>query len=102
MVPPVYRPGGTAMPPQEILLWVFCLVDDELTALNLTNPRSRGPAPTLTDAEVITIELGGEFWGLDANKALSRPFRPYPAAEFPSLAKVPRTPFARRAANLWA
>src|SRR3954466_15109471 len=64
------------MPPQELLLWVFCLVDDELTALNLTNPRSRGPAPTLTDAEVITIELVGEFWGLDAAKPLYRHFRP--------------------------
>src|SRR5437764_760470 len=98
MVPPVDRPGGTAMPPQELLLWVFCLVDDELQALNLTDPRSRGPAPTLTDAEVITIELVGEFWGLDADRALYRHFRAYHAAEFPNLAEVCRTTFARQAA----
>lgn len=87
---------------QDLLLWVFCLVDDELHALNLTKPRSRGPAPTLTDAEVITVELVGEFWGLDADKAIYRHFRAYHAAEFPNLAKVHRTTFARQAANLWA
>ena len=90
------------MPPQELLLWVFCLVDDELQALNLANPRSRGPAPTLTDAEVITIELVGEFWGLDADRAIYRHFVAYHAAEFPALARVHRTTFARQAANLWA
>lgn len=90
------------MPPQELLLWVFCLVDDELQALGLTNVRSRGPAPALTDAEVITVELVGEFWGLDADRALYRHFRAYHAAEFPNLAAVHRTTFARQAANLWA
>lgn len=90
------------MTPQELLLRVFCLVDDELQALNLTNPRARGPAPALTDAEVITIELVGEFWGLDADRALYRHFVAYHAAEFPALPTVHRTTFARQAANLWA
>ena len=62
------------MPPQELLLWVFCLVDDALAALKLPKLRGRGSAPTLTDAEVITIELVGEFWGLDADKAIYRHF----------------------------
>jgi hypothetical protein len=39
---------------------VFCLVDDRLQGLRL---RSRGPAPTLSDAEVLTIEIVGEFLG---------------------------------------
>lgn len=90
------------MTPQELLLQVFCLVDDELQAVGLTNPRARGPAPALTDAEVITIELVGEFWGLDADRAMYRHFAAYHAAEFPALARVHRTTFARRAANLWA
>jgi Transposase DDE domain len=93
------------MTPQELLLWVFCLVDDELQALMRTRPRlrSRGPATTkLSDAEVITIELVGEFWGLDRDRALYRHFRAYHAAEFPALASVARTTFARQAANLWA
>ena len=90
------------MPPQELLLWVFCLIDDELKALKLPKLRRGGPAPTLTDAEVITIELVGEFWGLDADKAIYRHFLAYHAAEFPNLQKVCRTTFTRQAANLWA
>lgn len=90
------------MPPQELLLLVFCLVDDELTALNLPKLRSRGSDPTLTDAEVITIELVGEFWGLDADRAIFRHFRAYHTPEFPNLENVHRTSFARQAANLWA
>jgi hypothetical protein len=91
------------MPPQELLLWVFCLVDDELKALNLGRVRPRGPRATaLADAEVIAIELVGEFWGLDADRALYRHFRAYHAAEFPALVRVHRTTFARQAANLWA
>jgi hypothetical protein len=88
------------MPPQDLLLQVFCLIDDELKALAL--PRRRGPRPTLTDSEVITIELVGEFWGLDRDTALLRHFRAYHPAEFPNLAGVSRTTFARQAANLWA
>ena len=52
------------MTPQELLLQVFCLVDDELQALNLGRLRQRGPQPKLADSEVITIELAGEFWKL--------------------------------------
>ena len=89
------------MPPQELLLQVFCLVDDELKALNLPKLRQRGSAPTLTDSEVITIELVGEFWGLDRDTALLRHFRAYHAAEFPHLATLDRTVFVRQAANLW-
>jgi len=93
------------MTPQELLLWVFCLVDDELQALLRTRPRLRSRGPTRTkrsDAEVITIELVGEFWGYDQDRALFRHFRAYHTAEFPALATVCRTPFARQAANLWA
>src|SRR5436305_5197442 len=89
------------MPPQEFLLEVFCLVDDELKALNLGRLRRRGPAPALSDSEVIAIELAGEFWGLDADKAVFRHFRCYHRREFPALARVHRTTFARQAAALW-
>jgi hypothetical protein len=89
------------MSPQELLLWVFCLIDDEIQALALPRLRRRGPAPTLADSEVITIELVGESWGLHTDKALFRHFRRYHLAEFPNLARVCRTTFARQAANLW-
>ena len=91
----------TAMTPQDILLHVFCLVDDGMKALDLHRLRRRGPQPVLADSEVITIELVGEFWGLDKDRALFRHFRRYHAAEFPALARVHRTTFTRQAANLW-
>ena len=90
------------MTPQELLLEVFCLVDDELQALNLGRLRPRGPQPKLSDSEVITIELVGEFWKLGTDRDLFRHFRRYHSAEFPALARLDRTTFARQAANLWA
>jgi hypothetical protein len=89
------------MTPQELLLHVFCLVDDELQALGLGRLRQRGPQTTLADSEVITMELVGEFWHLDTDKDLVRFFRTYHAAEFPALRRVHRTTFTRQAANLW-
>jgi len=89
------------MTPQDLLLEVFCLVDDELQALNPGRLRQRGPAPTLSDSEVLTIELVGEFWKLGTDQDLFRHFRRYHAAEFPALARVHRTTFTRQAANLW-
>jgi hypothetical protein len=84
----------------ELLLELFCLIDDELQALNLPRLRRRGPAPRMTDSEVITIELAGEFLKLGTDRDLYRHFRRYHAADFPALARVHRTTFARHAANL--
>lgn len=81
----------------------MCLIDDELKDPNLRPRRTRtqGQATTtLTDAEVLTIELVGQFWRLDADTALYRHFRAYHAAEFPALTRVHRTTIARRAADL--
>jgi hypothetical protein len=88
------------MTAQELLLEVFCLVDDELQALGLGRIRQRGPTPELSDAEVITIEVVGEFWKLNTDKDLYRHFVEYHSDEFPALARVHRTTFVRQAANL--
>jgi hypothetical protein len=92
------------MAPQDLLLMVFCLIDDQMKDLGLTRLRSRGPRRTrLADSEVITIELVGELRGIADDKALHAFFRRYHAAEFPALGRVHRTTFARQAANLcWA
>src|SRR5581483_7816695 len=88
------------MTPQDLLLMVFCTVDDELKALTASGRlRAHGPAPTLADSEVITIEVVGELWGLADDAPLLRYFRRHHAAEFPALAHVHRTTFARQAAN---
>jgi hypothetical protein len=88
------------MTAEELLLEVFCLVDDQLQGLDLGRIRQRGPMPTLSDAEVITIEIVGEFWKLHTDKDIYRHFRQYHRREFPALAGVHRTTFARQAANL--
>lgn len=78
---------------------VFCLIDDRLK--NLGRLRARGPAPTLFDSEVITIEVVGEFLGIDEDTQLFAYFRRHYAHYFPNLLRVHRTTFSRQAANLW-
>jgi hypothetical protein len=78
---------------------VFCLIDDRL--MDLGRLRGRGPAPTLFDSEVLTIEIVGEFLGLDEDTELLAYFRRHYAHFFPNLLRVHRTTFTRQAANLW-
>ena len=77
---------------------VFCLIDDRLKERRI---RSRGPAPTLSDSEVLTIEVVGEVLGLDEDTELFAYFRRHYAHFFPNLRYVHRTTFSRQAANLW-
>jgi hypothetical protein len=86
----------------DYMLTVFCLVDDQLTALHLDHVRQRGFAPLLHDSEILTIELIGEFLGFDQDAQLFWYFRRHHAVAFPNLARVHRTTFLRQAANLWA
>ena len=83
---------------------VYCAVDDGLREVAGTAGRwrTRGPAPVLTDGEVLTPELVGEHLGLDEDRAIYRYFRRHYGGWFPALATVDRTTFARQAANLWA
>jgi hypothetical protein len=78
---------------------VFCLIDDQLK--DLRPLRGRGPAPTLCDSEVLTIEVVGEFLGIDEDTELFAYFRRHYAHFFPNLLRVHRTTFTRQAANLW-
>jgi len=77
---------------------VFCLIDDRIKGGRV---RRRGPAPKLSDAEVLTIEVVGEFLGIDTDKAIHLFFRRHYGEWFPALGEVHRTTFARQAANLW-
>jgi hypothetical protein len=90
------------MPLSDFILRVFVLVDDLFKELFPGRLRRRGPRPVLTDSEVITVELVGEFLGLDHDKGLFAHFRRYHGGEFPGLRSVHRTTFARQAANLYA
>ena len=55
----------------------------------------------LADSEVLTVEIVGEFLGLDTDRGLHAYFRRHYGHLFPRLREVHRTTFARQAANLW-
>ena len=80
------------------IIAVFCLVDDRLNGKRI---RQGGPSPKLSDSEVLTIEIVGEFLAIVTDKAIHRYFRRHYAEWFPTLSEVHRTTFARQAANLW-
>ena len=81
------------------IIAVFCLIDDRIAAFGRL--RERGPAPALSDSEVLTIEIVGEFLGIDEDTKLFAYFQRHYAHFFPDLRRVHRTPFTRQAANLW-
>jgi hypothetical protein len=90
---------------EDFTIAAYCLVD-ELLAEVQEHPgwqrvRTRGPAPTLADAEVVTMEVVGEFLGLDQDVAIYTYFRREHPDFFPALTRIHRTTFARQAANLW-
>ena len=87
------------MDPELFLTHIFCLLDDLFPRERL---RQRGFAPTLSDSEVLTMELAGEFWGIEKEADLYRHFRWHFAHLFPALRRIDRTTFARQMANLWA
>src|SRR5215211_5544688 len=93
------RSGGLLLDLSTFIVAVFCLIDDRL--MDLGRLRARGPAPTLCDSEVLTIEVVGEFLGLDEDTELFEYFRRHYAHFFPNLRQVHRTTFTRQAANLW-
>lgn len=84
---------------------VLCWVEDGLAEVQRApgwqRIRQRGPAPTLADSEVLTMEVVGEFLGLDRDTAIVGYFRREHPDWFPALSRVHRTTFARQAANLW-
>jgi hypothetical protein len=80
------------------LVTVYCLIDDWFKGQRV---RQRGPAPRLSDSEVLTMEVVGEFLGIDTDSGLYAYFRRHWADWFPALTRVHRTTFTRQAANLW-
>jgi hypothetical protein len=84
------------------IVGAFCTIDDALRDLPAARLRTRGPAPVLADSEVLTLEVVGEFLGLDQDVAIYGYFRRHYGHFFPALRRVHRTTFVRQAANLWA
>lgn len=86
----------------DFIIAVFCVVDEAVPhAMDGQRLRQRGPQPILADSEVITMEVVGEYLGLEQDSALFAYFRQHYAHFFPALRTLHRTTFVRQAANLW-
>ena len=82
------------------IIMVFCLVSEQLQILRKSSPIRRGGfAPALSDEEVITMEICGEYFKLSTDKDLFNYFKAHYQDWFPALKE--RTCFVRQAANLW-
>jgi IS5 family transposase len=85
---------------EDFITAVFCCVDDLLNEVTNGKPmRSRGFQPSLSDSEVITMEIVAEFQGIDTDKGIWQYFRRHWFSMFPQLKS--RSTFVRQAANLW-
>ena len=76
-----------------LMIRVFCCIDDVLESLYQGWPlRQRGPKPALCDAEVLIMEVVGEYLVHSQDQALFRYFRRHYGHFFPGLVQIRRTP----------
>lgn len=88
------------MPIEDFIIDAFCLVEENFKQLTESHIlRKRGSQPKLTDSEVITIEIVGEFLGIDTDKGIWLYFKQHWLDWFPQLGS--RSNFVKQAANLW-
>lgn len=88
------------MPIEDYIISVFCCVSEiYMQVIKGKILRRRGFKPKLSDEEVITMEIVGEFLGYDTDKGIWRYFKNHWLDWFPDLCS--RANFAKQAANLW-
>jgi hypothetical protein len=84
---------------EDFIIRVYCAVEDALSAvIKGVRLRKAGFGPKLSDAEVLTMELVGEYCGMSDDEAIWTYFRRHWRAWFPRLGS--RSAFVRQAANL--
>jgi hypothetical protein len=79
----------------------YCLIDDEYKSLikRYGKLRSRGFSPKLSDSELITMEIAGEYFGHHNDKAIWKYFKNNMKYLFPKISS--RSSFVKQSANLW-
>jgi len=84
----------------DFIIAVYLVVCEHYKVIREQHQLRRGGfAPALTDEEVITMEICGEYFKLNCDKDIFAYFRAHYAHFFPKLTE--RTLFVRQAANLW-
>ena len=67
----------------DIIITTFCIVDDTMNdILRNRRLRQRGPNPSLSDSEVFTIEVVGEYLSLHQDDAIFDYYRPLRSERF--------------------
>ena len=85
---------------EDFIITVYCLVCEHYQVIKGTYRLRRGGfAPALSDEEVISIEICGEYFKLATDQDMYDYFRSHYQHFFPNL--TDRTLFVRQAANLW-
>ena len=87
----------------DFIITCFCWIDEMMpTITHGQKLRQRGPVPTMSDSEVLTVEVVGSYLGLSQDKKLFEYFRQHYSHFFPALASLHRSTFVRQCANLWS
>jgi hypothetical protein len=84
----------------EFIITVYCFIEEKFE--NITKGaslRQRGPQPNLTDVEVLTMIVVGEYLGLGSDKKIWKYFKMRWEHFFPNIGC--RTSFVRQGANLF-
>lgn len=85
---------------EDFIITVYCLIEDGLKKFSeIGKLRQRGFSPSLSDGEVITIEIVAEFLGIDTDKGAWEYIRDHWLEWFPMLGS--RANFAKHATHLW-
>lgn len=85
---------------EKFIIHVFCVVDNFFVKLTESKKiRKSGPPPKLSDVEVITMQVVGEFLGMDGDKNIWEYFKTNWVHLFPQIGD--RTAFVKQVGNLW-
>lgn len=84
---------------EDFIITVYCCVAESYGELVTSPLRRRGFETKLSDAEVITLEIVGEFMGKDTDKGVWRYFHSHWHHWFPRLGS--RANLVKQSANLW-
>jgi hypothetical protein len=83
----------------EFIIYVYCLIVQYVDQVFPTRLRQAGYDPALSDEEALTLELVGEYLGMESDKERSRYFRYHSREWFPALPD--RSTLVRQWQNLW-
>lgn len=84
----------------KFIIRIFLIVCEQYRKIVQSHPiRQRGFPPKLSDEEVITMEVCGEYFGANDDNAIYEYFSTHYRHFFPALSGRPQ--FVRQAANLW-